>query len=133
MPMTKKERAAVDAELREAGVLLTEARTLAALRWTSPVAPDVPPPPHGYSEGWDFNAPSGSVWLGWSTSVSHGTGPAPKDGKHPLGGSQCGRAMYSTQVLALAALRREIERRAAVALRTIDEQLEAAQPKEPGA
>lgn len=120
MAMTKKERAEMDAVLREA-------RMLGALRWTSPVARDVlPPKGGGYTEGWDFNAYSGSVWLGWSTSVSHGNGPAPADGAaYRSRGSQNSRAMYSSKALALAALRYDTERQAANNLAKIDAMIAA--------
>ena len=120
MAISKKERAEFDAAL-------LEARTLAALRWTCPVKPDVPPPRtiQGYSEGWDFNVHSERVWIGWSTCVSHGNTPAPKDGERHYNGSQNSRAMYSTKALALAALRYEVENLAANRLRDVDDQIRA--------
>ena len=124
MAMTKKEKAAMDAAI-------LRAETLAALRWTGPVLSDVMPPSGGgYSEGWDYNAYSKRVWLGWRGCVSHGDGPAPKDGKHPYVGSQQSRCMFSTRLLALRALRHEKEKMAAAELLKIDRQIAAAEAEE---
>ncbi len=120
--MTKKEKAAFDAAIKEA-------QLLAALRFTQPVEPDVKPPAgwkEEYSEGWDFNAYSGRVWLGWSTTVSHGTGPAPLKGERHFNGSQNSRAMYSSEALALRAMRHEMELKFAEQLRQVDESIAAA-------
>jgi len=115
MAMTKKEQDAMQAAIDRAD-------TLAALRWTNPVARDVGVPLQGYSEGWDYNAPSHRVWLGWSDRVGHGSGPAP--GKF-RSGSQGSRRMFSTRALALAAMRHEIEKKAAEELLSIDRQIAA--------
>ena len=117
MAMTKKEKAEYQAALERC-------ETLAALRWTDPVERDVPAPtyesPSGtYSEGWDYNAHSKRVWIGWSGPVSHGDGPAPS-GVIYLSGSQNPRSMFSTKVLALKAMRNEIEMMSAKNLREID-------------
>lgn len=114
MAMTKKERAEFDAAIMRA-------ETLAALRWTEPVARDVPIPKDGYSAGWDFNAHSGRVWQGWSSTVSHGEGVRKPTGY--TSGSQGGRAMFSTQELALRAMRHEMEREAAQKLRHLDQSI----------
>jgi hypothetical protein len=119
MAMTKKEQAAMQAAIDRAD-------TLAALRWTNPVYRDVGIPETGYSQGWDYNAHSRNVYLGWSCRVSHGTGPAPEAGKH-RSGSQQPRRYYSTQSLALAAMRHEIEQKAAADLLKIDRQIAALQ------
>ena len=124
MAMNKKEQAAMQAAI-------DRAELLSALRWSAPVDRDVAPPDRGYSsgyssgysEGWDFNAYNQTVWLGWSSSIHHGTGPAPKDGERYLSASQQCRSMYSTKALALAALRHEVERRVAADLMKIDRQI----------
>ena len=119
--MTKKEQAAMQAAI-------DRAETLAALRWTNPVQRDVDLPKDGYSEGWDYNAWNKTVFIGWSSSVSHGTGPAPEAGKHRSGG-QYPRRYYSTEALALAAMRHEIELMVAADLLKIDRQIAAALDK----
>ena len=124
MAMTKKEKAAMDAAI-------LRAETLAALRWTGPVLPDVMPPSGGgYSEGWDYDAYSKRVWFGWRGCVTHGDGPAPKDGKHPYVWSQQSRCMFSTRLLALRALRHEEEKRCADDLLKIDRQIASAETEE---
>ena len=117
--MTKKEQAEMKAAIDRAD-------TLAALRWTAPVRRDVGIPETGYSQGWDYNAYTQIVFHGWSCPVSHGKGPAPKAGDH-RSGSQQPRRYYSTQVLALAAMRHEIEQKAAADLLKIDRQIAALQ------
>lgn len=124
MAMTKKEQAAMQAAIDRAD-------TLAALRWTQKVLPDVPPPgPKDsgakYSAGWIFSAYSMSVEQGWSTSVSHGHGKAPEEGQYRLGSQGC-RRLYSTQALALAAMRYEIELKTAKDLMEIDRRIAAEQ------
>jgi len=116
MAMTKKERAEVDA-------LILKAETLAALRWTSPATRDVLPPKSGYTEGWDFNAHGKRVWLGWSGVTNHGTGAAPKLSERYKSASQNSRHMHSTEALALAAMRHEIELLAAADLLAIDRRI----------
>ena len=125
MAMNKKEQAAMQAAI-------DRAELLSALRWSAPVERDVAPPDGGYSErwdinayseGWDINAYNKSVWLGWSSGVNHGTGPAPKAGGRYMGASQQCRSLYSTKALALAALRHEVEKKAAADLMNIDRQI----------
>ena len=119
MAMTKKEQAAMQAAIDRAD-------TLAALRWTGPVERDVSVPLKGYSEGWDYNAHSQRVWVGWSGQVAHGQGPAPKDGQRHYNGSQNSRRMFSTKARALAAMRHEMEQKAAGDLMNVDRQIAAA-------
>lgn len=119
MAMTKKERAEMDAAIERAELL-------AALRWTAPIAPDVAPPrsgADGYTEGYTFNAYSRTVQYEWSSSVSHGTGTAPKEGERYRSGSQGPQWMYSTKAKALSALRHDIETDTARKLLAIDKQL----------
>ena len=119
--MTKKEKAEMQAAL-------DRAETLAALRWTAPVVRDVGVPKDGYSEGWDYNSYSRIVFRGWSSGVTHGKGPAPTPGAmRTVSASQGARRLYSTEALALAAMRHEIEQRAAADLLRIDRQIAAAQ------
>ena len=116
MAMTKKEEAAMQAAI-------DRAETLAALRWTGPVERDVGVPLQGYSEGWDYNVHSGRVWFGWSDRVGHGTGPAPTGSDRYRSGSQGSRRMFSTQAKALAAMRHEMEQKAAADLMKVDRQI----------
>ena len=122
MAMTKKEQAAMEAAINRA-------ETLAALRWTAPVQRDVDVPRNGYSEGWDYNSYSRIVFRGWSSSISHGKGPAPTPGAmmRTISASQDARRLYSTEALALAAMRHEIEQRVAADLLKIDRQIAATQ------
>lgn len=117
--MNKKEQAAMEAAIDRAD-------TLAALRWTAPVQRDVGIPETGYSQGWDYSAYTQTVFHGWSCPVSHGKGPAPEAGKYKIG-NQHPRRYYSTQALALAAMRHEIEQKAAADLLKIDRQIAALQ------
>jgi hypothetical protein len=119
MAMTKKEQAAMQAAI-------DRAETLAALRWTNPVRRDVDVPQDGYSQGWVYNAWTREAFMGWSGTVSHGTGPAPEAGKHKSA-SQGPQRMYSTEALALAAMRHEIEQKAAADLLKIDRRIAALQ------
>ena len=122
MAMTKAEKAKMDA-------LVQKVRLLGALRWTSPVPPDVLPPkdaPHdafttGFiaTGGW-YDSPR--VSEAWSKCHSHGTGSEPKD-KWGVG-SRYSRAMHSTKVLALKAKRHEIERECAKVLAEYDKLIE---------
>ena len=119
MAMTKKEQAEMKAAIDRAD-------TLAALRWTNLVPRDVGIPETGYSQGWDYNASTREVFIGWSSSIYHGTGPAPEPGKYKRA-SQEPRRMYSTEALALAAMRHEIEQKAAADLLKIDRRIAALQ------
>jgi hypothetical protein len=118
MAMTKKEQAEMKAAIDRAD-------TLAALRWTNPVPRDVGIPETGYSQGWDYNAWTREVRIYWRSSVSHGTGPAPEVGRH-RSAIQKPLRMYSTEALALAAMRHEIELKTAADLLKIDRLIAAA-------
>lgn len=109
MSMTKKEKTAHDAAL-------AEARLLGALRWTSEVRPDVPIPiGAGLSTGWlPFHS---RVEIACSSSVHHATGRTDKTT------SQNPRNLYSTKLLALRALRHEMELRFAQELANVDKQI----------
>ena len=118
--MNKKEQAAFQAAIDRAD-------TLAALRWTNPVERDVAPPQgSGCTEGWDFNTHTQRVLTGWSDSVHHGPGPAPKQWERHYSASQNPRRMFSSKARALAAMRHELEQKAAADLLNIDRQILAA-------
>ena len=120
--MNKKEQAAMD-ELRKQ-LLLAK-----ALRWTSKVNPDVPIPNGSYgqilSKGWLYNAYLGGprVDVACTNSVHHAFGDNTKTT------SQNPRELYSTKVLALKALRHEIEKQCASILAGIDLQIEQEESK----
>ena len=117
--MTKKEKAAMQAAIDRADML-------AALRWTSPVEPDVEPPGcAGYSEGWRFNEHTRVVEIGWSTGVSNGFGPAPKGEGRRSSGSHHSTRLYSTKARALAAMRHVLERKYATELMSVDRAIRA--------
>jgi hypothetical protein len=117
MAMNKKEQAAMKAAI-------DRAEMLAALRWTKPVLPDVNIPETGYTEGWNYNRYTMRADKAWSSTVSHGTGPLYVEGRKKIG-SQEPQPLYSTEALALAAMRHEIEKKAAALLLTIDRQIAA--------
>lgn len=123
MAMTKKEKAEFEAAI-------LQAKTLAALRWTEPVAPDLPvPKSFEKTSGWHFNDYNKSVMQMWSESVSHGHGT---ERDRTISGRQGGKALYSTELLALKALRHAVEREAAAALLKIDDTIAAIAHKENG-
>jgi len=111
MAMSKKEQALVEA-------LLTEA----ALRRTSPVAPDVPVPTgSGLTKGFLFSGAHSSdpgVQKACSSSVHHAIG------RDDQTRTQQPRSLYSTKLLALKALRYEVESHCAAILRRVDKQIE---------
>lgn len=109
--MTKKEKAAHDAEIDRLTLRL-------ALCWTPEVPPDVPHPtgssgdPRTLTKGWKpfFDR----VEPGCSSSCNHGRFQTTKvDSQQPVD-------LYSTRLLALRALRHEMELRFAAELRRID-------------
>ncbi len=121
MPMTKAEKA-----------MAQELRVQAALRWTGPVLPDVPPPGYSwkpgekaFTSGWMRHG--GSSWDGgrveqpWSSATGHGSGPAPSSN---ISGRQNSSALFSTKLLALRALRHDVERSSAEKLARIDAWIE---------
>lgn len=112
--MTKKERQAFEAALRAA-------RVAGALRWTSPVAPDIPPPQHGnLTKGWLFNEHSSRVSRACSSAVHHNPWTDTETN------TQGARALYSTELLALKAMRHAKEKRFAEELADLDERIEGA-------
>lgn len=118
MSMTKKEKEEFNAAIRKA-------KLLAALRWTGNVEPDVKPPSSSdmkngaHTTGYTFNSFSKRISHCWSESVFHGDMPYRKHA------SQGPRWLYSTEALAYAAMRHEIELKAAAELLEIDERIAA--------
>jgi hypothetical protein len=115
MAMNKKEKAEFDA-------VILKAETLAALRWTEKVEPDLPIPEWNKStSGWKFNSYSKSVSKMWSEGGSHGSGDGRRAG---YCASQQGIRLYSTKALALKAMRYEVELAAARDLLRIDKMIQ---------
>jgi hypothetical protein len=118
MPMTKKEKDAFEA-------LEKRLRMVAALRWTAPSSPDVPTPEKGSTSGWVFNAYSKNVSKAWSEPTAHGIGEfSRKEYRHA---SQNATRLFSTELLALRALRHAMETTAASDLAEVDRRIEAAE------
>lgn len=127
MAMTKKERAEFDA-------MRVKLATLAALRWTEPVKRDLPSPlsssiGDGYTSGYDFNAYSLEIMPAWSQSVRHGLRAAAPS-RHGSA-SQNGRALFSTPLLALQAMRHAVELESAQKLAKIDMLIEVERARTP--
>ena len=113
MAMTKKEKDAYEAAL-----------TAAALRTTADVKTDVTPPAGSdaeLSKGWAVVAETSEyarVEVACSSSIYHSIGKQDKtDSQRP-------KHLYSTKLLALKALRRAVEKRAAEQLRRVDRMIE---------
>lgn len=116
MAMNKKEQAEFEA-LRKAVYVAR------ALNWTQSVAPDIPAPKSGdpMTRGFVFNVYSQSISHALSSTSGHATGcepPTRTSTQHCI-------SMYSTKLLALKALRHEVEKKAANDLAKIDMQIEA--------
>ncbi len=108
MAMTKKEKAMLEAALMAA-----------ALRTTAHVEPDVPVPGYGEQMTTGYTPCYDRVCVACSTSMGRGIGRTDKPDSF---GS--GLALYSTRLLALRALRHEVERDCAVRLRRVDRMIE---------
>ena len=110
--MTKKEIAAMEElELKLAMMM--------AMRMTSPVLPDVAPPSESnqLTKGWLFNAPSRRVEVACSSCTGHSFGRNDKtNSQHPAW-------LYSTEKLALMAMRHEIELEVAKQLMIVDKRI----------
>jgi len=101
-----------------------EALIAQALRWTAPIAPDVPPPARGeggLTTGYMYNTYGAVVVVACSSGYSHGVGSCTSTT------TQGARALYSTRERALRALRAELERDCAKRLAGVDSAIEAAQ------
>jgi hypothetical protein len=112
MAMNKKERAEMDRVVREL-------KRLAALRWTAPIRPDMPVPQRGLSTGYlpvGIGTDRPSISEACSSPVNHGYG-------HAKTTTQGARSLYSTRLLALRALRHEVECECANLLAQVDEQI----------
>lgn len=111
MSMNKKEQA-------ERQALIDEVFMLKAWKLTWPVKRDLPPPDssHELSRGWGFNAHSLRVEEMCSSSVNHGYG-------WDKTSSQGSRSLFSTEALAFAAMRHEVEQEALKKLATIDRKI----------
>lgn len=113
MAMTKKEKEYVDG-------LLLELKRAKAFRQTNEVLFDVAPPTDWRTvEGWSYNLHTRTVYKTWSTSVCHGHGDI-KSSRQQRSISQ-----YSTRLLALRALRHDVEQRFIAELMKIDDQIHA--------
>jgi len=112
MAMNKKEQAEF-AELRRKLAMAL------AFRQTQAVEKDVPIPKAGYSHGFDFNIYNHTITEYWSGFTSHYT-EDPTGKKGYFSGSQNGKPLYSTRLLALKALRHAVENQAAKDLADID-------------
>jgi hypothetical protein len=109
MAMTKKEQAAMDE-------LCKQLALAKALRFTDHVDKDVFPPEEfmKLSTGWVYNAHTLEVSVACSSAVSHGIGITDRTTtQRPI-------RMYSTKILALQALRNELEQMYATKLAYVD-------------
>lgn len=116
MAMNKKEQAEMEN-------IRNEMRKARALRFTDKVYQDVLPPSHneGYGKlntGFVFNSHNCSIDIACSSSFSHGKGQANKTT------SQQAISMFSSRLLALKAMRNEIEQECAKKLAKIDGYIE---------
>lgn len=130
MAMTKAEKKQLEDAARLVEIAQTETRITKALRWTEPKQKPDLLPPSGYGainkliNGWSYNTHSRSVAKACSSSISHHYGGWDKTT------TQNPKSLYSTKLLALKALRAELEREFAVALCNIDNQIKEEQGKE---
>lgn len=111
MAMNKKEQA-----------MMEDLKVAAAFKRTSKILPDLPPPDLWSDEltkGFLFNTYSLCSSKACSSSVGHSPG---RDDKTT---SQNPRSLYSTRLLALKAMRYEVEKRACSDLRKVDILIEA--------
>jgi hypothetical protein len=110
-------------EKAEFARLQDEVRIARALRWTEPVARDLPAPREAgsASQGWDCDGVV--VYRAWSLHSSYGRGIYTDDQSRQKLYPAC-RPIYSTELRALRALRCELERKAAEALAAIDARIE---------
>lgn len=113
MAMTKKEKAEFEA-------MAKELRVQSALRWTEKIAPDLPIPSSGCTQGWAINSYDGIVREAWSQNIRHGNGLCEPDNWRQSA-SQNGVPLFSTKLLALKAVRHEMEKEFAKKLAAVDE------------
>lgn len=115
MAMNKKEKQAYDNAI-------LQAETIAALRWTAAVGCDLRKP--NIDEiifGFDFNVSLLRVNDFYSKFTSHGRGN--KNERISGTASQGGRELFSTELLALKALRHAVELESAKKLLTVDKMI----------
>jgi len=96
--------------------LVEDLKIVAALRWTDGAEKDIPKPrsEDGLVSGYVFNSYSYRVEESCSNSVCHGRGRSDKTtSQNPI-------EMFSSRLLALKAMRHEVELRLAIELRKID-------------
>lgn len=120
MAMNKKEQAELE-KLRNDVKYLP--KLVKALRWTDDKPEmDLLKPNSGYISGWNYHyyGLEGRVSKMWSEKWGHGNG----DGSNRNNGSREGINLYSTKLLALKALRSEMELKFAEKLLDIDMQIE---------
>ncbi len=100
-------------------------RIARAFRFTEKIAPDIPRPTDSgkHTTGWVHNSYNDRTEQGWSRWGSHGTGVEPRA---DWSGSQGGKALYSSELLALKAMRYEVEQICAKRLAAIDARIEKA-------
>lgn len=111
-------------EAKEMEDLKRELRMAKALSWTVSVRPDVAPPDcFGITTGYLFNSYSVTVSVACSSSTGHAHG---KNDKTTTQGS---RWLYSTKLLALQAMRNELEVGFAKKLAEVDLEIEKEQGK----
>lgn len=123
--MNKKEQAAFDQAKLDLAVVR-------ALRWSPEtiIEPDVEPPDSltKITTGFLFNSyAEGRIEEAWSRTMSHGIGKPP-EGRGT--GSQNARRLYASKVLALRAMRCEMEMQFARILAGVDAKIEAARLEE---
>ena len=113
MAMTKKEKEAME----ELELKLAMAK---AMRMTSSVQPDVAPPSESFqlTTGWHFNSYARRVEVACSSVTGHAFGRIDKTN------SQNSKWLYSTEKLALMAMRHEMELEFAKALVMVDKKIE---------
>lgn len=124
MVMTKKERAETDAEI-------DRWRTAAALRWTEVVAPDVARPTATFGKhatGFRAQTTTYGVEVNqfWAAHSVFGMGTDPDSTPSYLV-SRGSINLHSTKILALKALRNQVEKKAAEDMLAIDKSIDALQ------
>lgn len=120
MAMNKREQAAMEE-------LETKLRLAMAFRRTERVEPDVPVPNYGeQTSGWQYNTYRGIVVRAGSKPNSHWLGMNCDDtAPTAMSWSQLGIPVYSTKLLALKAMRYEVESRAEREMESIDRDIQA--------
>ena len=116
MGMNKKELA----EMESLRVELLRAKSF---RLTDKVERDLPPPPFsrdGLTKGWDYNAHSLAANKHCSSSMYNGSGWEKTTSQQP-------RSLFSTELLALRAMRYHVEQEAMTRLAAVDALIAAAQ------